>query len=316
MSLIKDILSESGKRLAERQRKVPLSELQRRAADAPRAIAGFRDALEASDFSIIAEIKAASPSSGAMDPANVRAALEIYGETDSVSAISILTDEDYFGGSLERLWFARQRTTKPILRKDFIVDEYQVWEARAHGADAVLLMADLYRDEPGKLARIFELVRSLGMDALFELGMRTAVNPLSVVPADAMIWGVNSRRFHTTKLQVRSTIGRLLGKELSIDADAHGALRPQIPNGKIAVAESGIQDPADLNRLFKIRYRAALIGTAFLKQGSSVASVVGAFDEKLREMTSNASTRAQAAQAETGGVQPARMWNSRAMGRV
>lgn len=288
MSLIEDILLASGKRLAERQRAVPMGELQARAADAPRASVGFREALEGSPFSIVAEVKATSPSSGAMDPTNVRAALETYDATASVSAISILTDVDYFDGSLEHLWLARQRTKKPLLRKDFIVDEYQVWEARAHGADAVLLMADLYRDRPGRLAPIFDLVRSLGMDALFELGMRTVGNPSDIVPAEAGIWGINSRRFQTTKLQVRSTIGRLLGTELSIDADAHGKLRTQIPKGKLAIAESGIHDRADLRRLFDLDYRAALIGTAFLKKGANVASVVAAFDEEVRKMTSSA----------------------------
>jgi indole-3-glycerol phosphate synthase len=286
MSLIDDILSASGKRLAERKRKVPLGEVQKRAADAPRADITFRAALEASPFSLIAEVKAASPSSGAMDPKNVRAALETYDATPSVSAISILTDEDHFGGSLDRLSGARQLTKKPLLRKDFIVDEYQVWEARAYGADAVLLMADLYRDDPKRLARVFDVVCDLRMDALFELGMKTVAVPAEVVPEGAAIWGVNSRRFQTTKLQVRSTVGRILGRELSIDSDAHRQLRPQIPTGKLAIAESGIHDRADLKKLFDLKYRAALIGTAFLKKGADVASVVRAFDEEVHGMTS------------------------------
>jgi indole-3-glycerol phosphate synthase len=227
-----------------------------------------------------------------MDPANVAAALEIYAETESVSAISILTDEDHFDGSLERLRAARQRTRKPLLRKDFIVDEYQVWEARAHGADAVLLMADLYRDDPASLARIFDVVRGLGMAALFELGVRTVANPGAVVPPDAEIWGINARRFDTTRLQFRSRVGRLLGArkvlglrtELSIDADAHAELREQIPKGKIAIAESGIHDRGDLRRLSNLNYRSALIGTAFLKKGVKVAEVVRAFDEEARRM--------------------------------
>jgi indole-3-glycerol phosphate synthase len=285
MSLIEDILSASAKRLAERQREVPLGEMKRRAGDAPRASIGFHEILEASPFSIIAEVKAKSPSSGAMDQANVRAALDTYDATTSVSAVSILTDEDYFGGSIEHLRAARQRTKKPLLRKDFVVDEYQVWEARACGADAVLLMTDLYRDEPARLARVFDLVRSLGMEALFELGMKTVGNPSDIVPKEARIWGINSRRFHTTKLQVRSTIGRLFGTELSIDSDAHRALRPLIPEGKLAVAESGIHDRADLGRLRGMGYRAALIGTAFLKTGASVSSVVRSFDEEVRRMT-------------------------------
>jgi len=284
MSLIDDILLASGKRLAERKQRFPLAEVQKRAADAQRASVGLLDAVGASAFSIIAEVKAKSPSSGAMDQKNVGSALETYDATSSVSAVSILTDEDYFGGSIDRLVDARQRTRKPLLRKDFIVDEYQVWEARAHGADAILLMTDLYLEKPDHLARIFNLARELGMDALFELGMKTVVG--DIVPKEAVIWGVNSRRFHTTKLQVRSTIGRLFGTELSIDSDAHRELRSQIPDGKLAIAESGIHSQADLGRLFELDYRAALIGTAFLKKGANVASVVAAFDEKVQRMTS------------------------------
>src|SRR5579872_167604 len=289
MSLNDDILKASGRRLAERQRSLPIDELKRRAGDAPRARMCFRAALESAPFSLIAEVKAKSPSSGPMDPSNVSAALSVYNEAASVSAVSILTDEDYFGGSLERLWHARKTTQKPILRKDFIIDEYQVWEARAHGADAVLLMVDLYREDPSRLERMFHLVRSLGMDALFELGMRSVATRSDIMPKDAAIWGINSRRFHTTKLQVRSTIGRLLGTELSIDSDAHQQLRSQIPRGKLAVAESGIRDHQDLGRLLDGNYHAALIGTAFLKKGSSVASVVRNFDEEVRRLTSSTS---------------------------
>jgi indole-3-glycerol phosphate synthase len=293
MSLLDDILAASGKRLAERKRQVPIDDLRRRAADAPRGRTGFREALESTSFSLVAEVKARSPSGGAMDPANVEAALAVYDAAPAVSAVSILTDEDHFGGSLERLRLARRGTQKPILRKDFIVDEYQVWEARAHGADAVLLMVDLYRDDAARLAGVFELVRGLGMDALFELGMHSLANPQAVVPPDAAVWGVNARRFESSKLQIRSRVGRLLGPrtvlgvrtELSIDADAHDELRSTIPDGKVAIAESGIHDRASLRQLFELRYRAALVGTAFLKKGADVQAVVGVFGEEVRELT-------------------------------
>jgi indole-3-glycerol phosphate synthase len=292
MSLIDHILEASDKRLKERMARVPLAELQRRAAHAARAQVGFRDALDSQSFSIIAEVKAASPSGGAMDEGNVEGALGVYDATPSVSAISILTDVDHFHGSLERLEIARQRTAKPLLRKDFIVNEYQVWEARAYGADAVLLMADLHDKQPERLAHLYGLVRELGMEALFELGMRTVGNPSAVVPAAATVWGVNSRRFESSKLQLRSRVGRLLGPgrvlgmrtELSIDGDAHRSLRDKIPGGKIAVAESGIDSPADMSRLHDLGYRAALIGTAFLKKGVGVEDQVRAFDDAIRGM--------------------------------
>src|SRR5258708_9398909 len=157
MSLIDDILAASSRRLAARQRAVPLPEIMRIAADAPRARVGLREVLAAAPFSLIAEEEAKSPSSGAIDPANVAAAVAVYDATPSVAAISVLTDEDYFDGSLDRLRLARTLTTKPLLRKDFVLDPYQLWEPRASGAHALLLMADLYRDAPARLAEMFQL---------------------------------------------------------------------------------------------------------------------------------------------------------------
>jgi indole-3-glycerol phosphate synthase len=277
-SLIESIVKQVEKRVQERKRLLPIEDLRASALDAKRAAVGFREALEAKPFSLVAEIKRKSPSSGEMAPANVAEALSIYDSTASISAISILTEEDYFAGSLEDLRHARERTNKPILRKDFIVDEYQVWEARASGADAILLMAGLHDLAPGRASRLLDLAQSLGMAVLFELGMNgDSDRPI----VGTTICGVNSRRFETTSLQVRSRIGRLIGAELSIDSDKHRVLRALIPEGQLAVAESGIDEPSRLGALLDMKYNAALIGTAFLKKGVKVAEVVRDFDEEV-----------------------------------
>ncbi len=287
MSLIDDILRASARRLEARKAARPLAQVKDAARTAPRAALSFGAALQARTFSVIAEIKKRSPSAGDMDSANVETALSTYNAHAAVAAISILTDEDYFSGCSADLSDARARTDKPLLRKDFIVDEYQVWEARAHGADAILLMAGLHVSDPGRIKFLFELATTLGMDVLFELGMAgdsSIEDQTQIIPREALVWGVNSRRFQTSRLQVHARLGRLMGKDLSIEAQAHQELRQYVPPDKVAVAESGIHVPADVHTLAKMGYRAALIGTAFLKKGAAVSQVVGAFAAEIDGM--------------------------------
>jgi indole-3-glycerol phosphate synthase len=287
VSLIDKILESSRERLAERKAKRPFRELKTRAASARRARYSFFEALQANTFSLIAEVKHRSPSAGNMDSGNVERALDAYVSCPSVAAISILTDTDHFGGSIEDLATARRRTDKPLLRKDFIFDEYQVLEARAFGADAILLMAGLFND-PGRPQVLFNAARDLGMDVLFEIGM--SILPIDeqarVIPKDAPIWGINSRQFSSSKLAVRAKAGRLLGTELTTSVTRHRDLFHLIPSGKIAVAESGIESPDDLTQLAGLGYRAALIGTALLKKDGSVETRLRGFDERLRRSNS------------------------------
>lgn len=290
MSLIDEILDSSRARLAERKSKRSFRELKTRAAAARRARYSFFEAIQGNAFSLIAEVKHRSPSAGNMDAANVKRSLDAYISCPSVSAISILTDVDHFGGSIEDLAAARRRSDKPLLRKDFIFDEYQVWEARAFGADAILLMAGIY-DDPGRPRVLFNLARSLGMDVLFEIGM--SILPVSeqtkMVPKDAPIWGINSRQFSSSRLAVRAHTGRLLGTDLTTSLARHRDLFPLIPPGKLAIAESGIESPDDLTQLAGLGYRAALIGTALLKKDGAVEARLRDFDEGLRGSNSVAS---------------------------
>lgn len=287
MSMIAEILTASRARLEERRARRPLADVRSAAADAPRARAPFRAELERVPFSLIAEIKRRSPSMGSMDPKNVERALDVYAATPAVSAISILTNEGHFGSSLSDLESARKRTDKPLLRKDFIVDEYQVWEARAAGADALLLMAGVLPD-PDVARDLFDLATSLEMAVLFEVGMgeRSIQDQVRIIPPTAPIWGINSRNFRSTKLQVRARLGRLIGRDFWTSPGRHHDLMKFVPAGKVVVAESGIHDPSDLRDLRNLGYRGALIGTAFLKEGAQVEKVVSAFALEVAQLSS------------------------------
>jgi indole-3-glycerol phosphate synthase len=234
------------------------------------------------------EIKRKSPSSGRMDSSNVNRALDVYEEASSVSAISILTEEDHFGNSLDDLRRTRMRTSKPLLCKDFIVEDYQVWEARAHGADAILIMSGLHADNPKQAADLIGLAKSLRMDVLYEVGMMSHTR---VIPPDDVIWGVNSRQFQQRKPSPVELLGSLVGKEFAVDTDVHTELRDLLPKGRTAVAESGIKDAKYLRRLMELEYSAALIGTAFLREGADVANVVREFDAEVSAMVATAPLR-------------------------
>jgi indole-3-glycerol phosphate synthase len=300
MSIISEILRVGEGRLQERMKRAPLAEVKAAAADAPRSSAPLRQELERLRFSLIAEMKRRSPSTGAMDKTNVDRALDVYRACPAVAAISILTNEDHFGNSLGDLQRARKLTSKPLLRKDFILHEYQVWESRAAGADAILLMAGLLEDA-GRARELHDLATSLGMDVLFEIGMgaRPVEQQVAIVPTAAPIWGVNARHFSSSRLGLRAKLGRLIGKDFWTRRDRHRDLKRFVPQGKIVVAESGLHEPSDLRALPALGYHAALIGTAFLREGADVEGVVAAF---AKEISSLAGLAPSLAAAPTGAA--------------
>lgn len=280
MSVLSTIVDNTRKRVAERRALNPLPELKARLGDAPDT-RSLHDALTRG-FGVIAEYKRRSPSGGDSDPKNLAAAFETYAKTPWIVGISVLTDEDYFGGSLYDLAAARDATKKPILRKDFIVDEYQVIEARVAGADAILLMTSVLAEQPSHMQDLFDLARSLGLDVLVELGMtdRRIEDLVRVVPVGARIWGINARQFANT-----STEHFAPGKQhdLPTDVKAHTDFRSLIPAGKLAVAESGIHTAQELRAARNAGYDGALIGTAFLKPGPGIGSVVAELDRAFRD---------------------------------
>lgn len=224
----------------------PADQLRRRAKEQPPA----RDFLGAlrrvSGVALIAEVKKASPSKGvirqAFNPVEIARIYEQHG----AACISVLTDEPYFQGHIEFLRWVKEAVGIPVLRKDFILDPYQVLEARAYGADAVLLIAECLDDE--QLARLFEEVLAWGMTPLVEL--YEPENLPRVVKLGAQLIGINNRNLRTFEVNLEHTI----------------RLRAQIPPDRTVVAESGIQSRADVERLAQAGVQAMLVGESLMRE--------------------------------------------------
>ena len=210
-----------------------------------------RDCLSAlltEDISVIAEVKRSSPSKGALAPITDPAALAASYEEASATVISVLTEQRRFGGTLADLDAVRKAVELPILRKDFMVDEYQFYEARAHGADVILLIvAALSKNQ---LDDYFHLSKELGMRALIEV--HTPGELESALEISPEIVGVNSRNLKT----------------LDVDAQAFAQLIPQIPRSIARVAESGISTRADVEFAQEHGATAILVGEALVRSGN------------------------------------------------
>jgi len=231
----------------------PESALRRRLADAP-PVRDFLAALSAGPpIRLIAEIKKASPSKGVIrahfDPVAIARTYEQHG----ASCISVLTDEPYFQGSLEYLRQVRAAVDLPVLRKDFIIDPYQVVEARAAGADAVLLIAECLNDE--SLAQLHDAIVDLGMTPLVEL--YEAANLSRVLKVGARLVGVNNRDLRTFEVDLEHTL----------------RLRQQIPADRVVVGESGIRTRQDVEQLEAAGVQAMLVGESLLARPDVAAAV-------------------------------------------
>jgi indole-3-glycerol phosphate synthase len=244
--------------LADRQRRTPLERLKERArrAASPRDVIA---ALRRHDVAVIAEVKRASPSRGAMAPIADPAALAGDYEAGGASVISVLTERRYFGGCLEDLAAVRDRVTVPVLCKDFIISSYQLWEARAHGADMVLLIAAAL--EQNALVSLVERAGSLGLVPLVEVHSDAEV--LRAAEAGARVIGVNARDLAT----------------LDVDRGLFARLAPLIPGHIIKIAESGIRGPRDLFACAAAGADAVLVGESLVTgkdPRSAVADLVTA----------------------------------------
>jgi len=224
----------------------PRAEVERLAA-ATRPALDAEAALRRPGLSLIAEVKRSSPSKGALAEIADPAALAADYEAGGATAVSVLTERRRFGGSLDDLDAVRKAVRIPVLRKDFIVEDYQVHQARAHGADLVLLIvAALTQDS---LVRMHTLVRELGMTALVEVhDDREAAR---AVDAGATVIGVNARNLKT----------------LDVDPDTFSRLAPLLPDDVVKVAESGITGPADAARYAAEGADAVLVGEALVTGG-------------------------------------------------
>ncbi|MGV0109715.1 indole-3-glycerol phosphate synthase TrpC [Arthrobacter sp. CP30] len=255
MTVLDDIIGGVREDLAERRRAVPLEDVRRAATSAPAPIDAFAalGSGAGGDLAVIAEVKRSSPSKGALadiaDPASLAASYERGG----AAVISVLTEERRFGGSLADLDAVRAAVQVPVLRKDFTVDAYQIWEARAHGADVVLLIVAALTD--AELAGFLALTHELGMSAIVETHTEDEVR--RAVAAGAPIIGVNVRNLKT----------------LEIDRGVFAGLAHLVPAGTVVIAESGVRDAADVEEYAGRGAHAVLVGEALVRHDDPAATI-------------------------------------------
>jgi len=229
----------------KRKRLVPGRELEEKCRDAGE-VRGFADALSGDGCSLIAEIKSASPSRGIIrKDVCVADVAELY-TGNGASCISVLTDERYFMGSLERIGEVRKVSPLPVLRKDFIIDPYQVYESRCAGADAVLLIAACLDD--GELEELFGLVSSLGMDCLVEVHDEREMERAGKLGAGLI--GINNRDLNTFETDISAT----------------GRLARYAPEDALLVSESGIFTAEHVRAVHGMGARAVLVGEAIMRE--------------------------------------------------
>ena len=249
MTILDEILDSKRGELERAVRRTPPEQMRRRADAAQAPTRGFRQALQGAPRPVvIAEVKRRSPSKGLIreDFEPVRCA-EAYAAAGA-AALSILTDEPYFGGHLDHLARVREAVSLPLLRKDFVVDAYQIDEARVAGADAVLLIVSALA--PEDLARLAERARALGLDVLVEVHDEAELE--IALGAGADLIGVNNRDLRTF--------------EVDLGVTERVARRLRGAGGVVLVAESGIAGPSDVQRLEKAGANAFLVGESLMRE--------------------------------------------------
>ena len=243
MGIIEQLIEGAREGVQERKRELPQAELESRLSargeDRP-----FQEALTRPGLSLIAEFKRRSPSKGDIAPgAEVASQVAAY-ERGGAAALSVLTDQRHFGGNLEDLRAARTAASLPIIRKDFIVDPYQLYEAAVNGADAVLLIVRALSDK--ELASLYAEARALDLDCLVEV--HDAEELERALEVDAEVIGINNRDLDEQRVDIQTTF----------------ELMPDVPAGKTVVAESGISGREELMELDRVGVDAVLIGGALM----------------------------------------------------
>jgi indole-3-glycerol phosphate synthase len=252
MSRLDHLIAVTRDRLEERKLAVPLDELERRAAERGEC-EPFGEALSRPGMSVIAEHKRRSPSAGPIrEDASVTEIIGAY-ERGGAAALSILTDADHFGGSLDDLTAARSASALPILRKDFTVDPYQLYEAKAMGADAVLLVVGSL--EPRELGALHGVARALDLDALVEVHDEAELDRALEIDADLI--GINNRNL----------------EDMSVDLQRTFDLLADVPTGKTVVSESGIVTREHVEALEEVGVDAVLVGESLMRAADPEAAV-------------------------------------------
>ncbi|MDZ3824437.1 MAG: indole-3-glycerol phosphate synthase TrpC [Pseudoxanthomonas sp.] len=255
------ILARKREEVAARAAATPLAELRARCADAPPARDFFGAlASRVADRrpAVIAEVKKASPSQGVIRADFRPDAIARSYEAAGAACLSVLTDADFFQGADEHLRQARAACALPVLRKDFVVDPWQVWEARALGADCVLLIAAALDDV--QLRELLALTESLGIDALLEVHDGAELERALALPAHLV--GINNRDLRTFQVSLETTL----------------SLRPLVPEGRLLVTESGIHERQDVERMRAAGVHAFLVGERFMRApdpGAALAELFG-----------------------------------------
>ena len=247
-TILKKILDRKREEIAERSATVSLEQLKQQAAlaSAPRGFAAAMTAkIAAGEPAVIAEIKKASPSKGVIrenfDPAAIAASYADGG----AACLSVLTDVDFFQGADKYLQQARDACHLPVIRKDFIIDQYQIYEARAMGADCILLIVSALAEK--QLADLHDLAISLGMDVLIEV--HDAAELSIALKLDNPMVGINNRNLHSFEVSLDNTY-QLLEK---------------IPDNRIVITESGIHSREDVAAMRQQKVNAFLVGEAFMR---------------------------------------------------
>ena len=259
MTILDTIVRDKRDEVARRRVEAPRAQLERTSASLP-PTRDFEAALRPAPggVAVIAEVKRASPSRGVLDPHRPWDPVGLartYAD-NGAAAISVLTDEKYFQGHLRSLAEIRKAVPVPLLRKDFTIDEYQLWESRAAGADAILLIVSIL--EPALLRDLLAAAKGLALGALVET--HTAAELDTALSAGARVVGINNRDLKTFETRLETTLGLL----------------PTIPPGVSVVSESGFSTAADVRRVVSAGAHAVLIG-----EGLVTATDVGA---KVREL--------------------------------
>jgi indole-3-glycerol phosphate synthase len=254
MSILNTIVEKKKERLLMAKSLTPLTELKSIISDIDKT-RDFKKAIkrDSDNIKLIAEIKKASPSKGPIrKDFNHLAIARIY-EEKNVNAVSILTEENFFMGSLNFLSDIKKVLTKPILRKDFIFDEYQIYESRANEADAILLIATIL--DKNQAAEYLHLSKELGLSVIFEAHNFKELEMALFINSD--IIGINNRDLKTLEVDINTTF----------------KLKKEIPSKKIIVSESGIKTREDVKRLEEAGIHAILVGTTFMETGDIAVKI-------------------------------------------
>jgi indole-3-glycerol phosphate synthase len=259
--ILKKIIARKHEEIAERSAKVSIDDLKQQIESASPVrpfVGSMEEKIASGRAAVISEIKKASPSKGVLredfNPAEIAKSYAANG----AACLSVLTDRDYFQGHEDYLVQAREACDLPVIRKDFIIDPYQVYEARAIGADCILLIVSVLDDQ--QMGSLMDLVHELGMDALVEVHDREELD--RALKFDTRLVGINNRNLRTFEVSLNTTLGLL----------------DVIPDDRIVVTESGILSPNDVKLMREHDVHAFLVGEAFMRAddpGAELAALFG-----------------------------------------